>query len=300
LHVMNHTFKILALLCLSAVASYGQAIVLKDGTRVPADDFRVEDGKIIRTMRIQGDKTATTSVTEAQIGMLDWPEPTQLIDARSLMAQGKTAEAITTLKDGVDFFTPFQKVKGGELRYTEVFFAYVDALNQGKQFEETVKQMRQLDGLPLSEGQKLKLKVIKLDVERQTSSDYGSILAQADNILGSTDDSGISAAVWNIKAEIFAKKKEWEQAMMAYLRIPVLFGTQMDRVPDAELNAARMLVKMKRYEDASQFFTRLVDQYPGSAVAEAAGKEKAAINGMKNQDQEVAPAEDSKDKPAQS
>lgn len=160
--------------------------------------------------------------------------------------------------------------------------------------------MRQLDGLPLSEGQKLKLKVIKLDVERQTSSDYGSILAQADNILGSTDDSGISAAVWNIKAEIFAKKKEWEQAMMAYLRIPVLFGTQMDRVPDAELNAARMLVKMKRYEDASQFFTRLVDQYPGSAVAEAAGKEKAAINGMKNQDQEVAPAEDSKDKPAQS
>jgi len=297
---MNNFFKLFALLVLASSSSYGQAIILKDGTRVPSDDFRVEDGKIIRTMRIQGDKTATTSVTEAQIGMLDWPEPTQLIDARSLMAQGKTADAVAILKDGVDFFAPFQKVKGGDVRYTEVFFNYVDALNQARQFEETVKQMRQLDGLPLSDGQKLKLKVIKLDVERQTSSDYDSIIAQADNILGSTDDSGISAAVWGIKAEIFAKKKDWETALMAYLRIPVLFGTQMDRVPDAELNAARMLVKMKRYEDATKFFTRLVEQYPGSAVAEAAGKEKAAINGMKNQDQEVAPAEDSKDKPAQS
>lgn len=297
---MNNFFKLFALFVLASSSSYGQAIILKDGTRVPSDDFRVEDGKIIRTMRIQGDKTATTSVTEAQIGMLDWPEPTQLIDARSLMAQGKTADAVAILKDGVDFFAPFQKVKGGDVRYTEVFFNYVDALNQARQFEETVKQMRQLDGLPLSDGQKLKLKVIKLDVERQTSSDYDSIIAQADNILGSTDDSGISAAVWGIKAEIFAKKKDWETALMAYLRIPVLFGTQMDRVPDAELNAARMLVKMKRYEDATKFFTRLVEQYPGSAVAEAAGKEKAAINGMKNQDQEVAPAEDSKDKPAQS
>ncbi|MCB1208898.1 MAG: tetratricopeptide repeat protein [Verrucomicrobiales bacterium] len=297
---MNNFFKIFAVILLASASSYGQAIILKDGTRIPADDFRVEDGKIIRTMRIQGDKTATTSVTEAQMGALDWPEPTQLIDARSLMAQGKTADAVAILKDGVDFFAPFQKVKGGDVRYTEVFFTYVDALNQSRQFEETVKQMRQLDGLPLNEAQKLKLKVIKLDIERQTSSDYGSIIAQADNILGSTDDSGISAAVWSIKAEIFAKKKEWETAMMAYLRIPVLFGTQMDRVPDAELNAARMLVKMKRYEDATKFFTRLVEQYPGSAVAEAAGKEKAAINGMKNQDQEVTPAEDSKDKPAQS
>ena len=276
---MNNLFKLFALIVLASSSSYGQAIILKDGTRVPSDDFRVEDGKIIRTMRIQGDKTATTSVTEAQIGMLDWPEPTQLIDARSLMAQGKTADAVAILKDGVDFFAPFQKVKGGDVRYTEVFFNYVDALNQARQFEETVKQMRQLDGLPLSDGQKLKLKVIKLDVERQTSSDYDSIIAQADNILGSTDDSGISAAVWGIKAEIFAKKKDWETALMAYLRIPVLFGTQMDRVPDAELNAARMLVKMKRYEDATKFFTRLVEQYPGSAVAEAAGKEKAVSTG---------------------
>lgn len=280
--------------------AHGQTIVLKDGVRVSSDDFRVEDGKIIRTMRIQGDKTATTTVTEAQIAYLDWPEPTQLIDARSLMAQGKTADAISTLKDGVDFFTPFQKVKGGDLRYTEVFFAYVDALNQGRQFEETVKQMRQLDGLPLTEGQKLKLKVIKLDVERQTSSDYTAIIAQADNILSSTDDSGISAAVWGIKAEIFAKQKQWETALMAYLRIPVFFGTQLDRVPDAELNAARMLVKMKRYEDATQFYVRLAEQYPGSAVADAAAKEKAAINGMKNQDQEPEAAEEGKEKPAQS
>jgi hypothetical protein len=39
---------------------------------------------------------------------------------------------------------------------------------------------------------------------------------------------------------------------------------------------------MKRYEDATLFLTRLIEAYPGSAVAEVAAKEKASINGMKN------------------
>ncbi|MBK8094810.1 MAG: hypothetical protein IPK32_23300 [Verrucomicrobiaceae bacterium] len=56
----------------------------------------------------------------------------------------------------------------------------------------------------------------------------------------------------------------------------------MQRVPEAELQAATMLVKMKRYEDASILFSRLIESYPGSQIAERATKEKASIAGMKN------------------
>ena len=269
-------------------SSFGQALVLKDGSRVPESDFKVEDGKIIRTIRI-GDKTATTVLAKANIASMDWPTPPELADARALMAEAKADEAIATLKKAVDFFETFETIKGNW--YSDLFFAYVETLSQAGKFEETVKTIPKVKLLPLSPEQKTKLRIIQLDVDRQTSSEYVSILAEAENILSETDDSAVGAAVWSIIADIHAKKKEWEKALMAYLRIPVFYGTQVQRVPDAEMKAGQMLVKMRRFEDAQRVFTRLAETYPGSAIAEAANKEKASINGMKNEpEEEAAPA----------
>jgi tetratricopeptide (TPR) repeat protein len=271
-----------------AGAAHGQALVLKDGTRIPESDFKVEDGKIVRTIKI-GDKSATTVLPKSNIASLDWPMPIEIADAKALMSKGKAQEAIEMLKKSRDFFEVFQDVKGNW--YAELFFTYVEALNQGGQFDETVKMIPQVKSLPLTDEQKMKLRVIQLDIDRQTSSEYVSILAEAESILADTNDSSVAAAIWSIIADIHAKKKEWEKALMAYLRIPVFYGTQVQRVPDAEMKAAQMLVKMKRYEDAQTTFTRLAETYAGSAIAEAALKEKAAINGMKNEPEEQ-PAEE--------
>jgi tetratricopeptide (TPR) repeat protein len=136
----------------------------------------------------------------------------------------------------------------------------------------------------------MKLRIIQLDIDRQTSSEYTSILADAESILTETDDSGVGAAIWTIIADIYARKKEWEKALMAYLRIPVFYGTQLQRVPDAELKAGQMLAKMKRFADAQVVFKRIEETYPGSAIAQAAAKELAPINGMPNEPEEE-PAE---------
>jgi len=275
---------------LQSQEAQAQALVLKDGTRVPAEDFKVEAGKIIRTVKLQGTNTATTVLATSNIAELDWPFSAELVESRSLLSQGKTEEAISVLKTGKEFFEAFKDVKGGGELFRDVFFAYVEALAQGGKFDDTISLMPTLQKLSLNKEQEVRLKVLKLNIERQTSSDYVSIIAQANNILSDTDDSGISAAVWDIIGDIHDKKKEYEKALMSYLRIPVFFGTQMQRVPAAELKAARMLIKMRRFEDATTFLTRLVESYPGSAVADAAAKEKASINGMKNEDAPDKPA----------
>lgn len=271
-------------LLVAAPEAAAQSIILKDGTRVFAEDFKVEGGKIIRTVRLQGNNSATTVLAPANIAELDWPFAAEITESRALLAQGKTEEAIAVLKAGKDFYEPFKEIKGGEEHYKEVFFAYVEALAQGGKFDDTITLMPQLQRLTLSKEQELALKVLKLNIERQTSSDYASILAQANLLLRDTDDSAVCAAVWNIIADVHDRKKEYEKALMAYLRIPVFFGTQVQRVPEAELSAARMLVKMRRFEDAQAYFNRLIESYPGSAVAETAAREKAVINGMKNED----------------
>lgn len=269
-----------------------QALILKDGTRVPAEDFKVEAGKIIRTVKLQGTNTATTVLAASNIASLEWPYSAELAESRSLLSQGKTEEAIAVLKTGKEFFEAFKEIKGGGDLFRDVFFGYVEALAQGGKFDDTITLMPTLQKLSLNKEQEVRLKVLKLNIERQTSSDYVSIIAQANNILTDTDDSAVSAAVWDIIGDIHDKKKEYEKALMSYLRIPVFFGTQMQRVPAAELKAAKILIKMRRFEDATTFLTRLVESYPGSAVAEAAAKEKASINGMKNEDAPEKPADE--------
>ncbi len=270
---------ILALSLLAAGSAFGQAIVLKDGNRIFSSEFSLQDGKIIRTIQI-GEQKATSIVDKKNIDSLEWPYPAELTESADLLAKGKTEEAIAVLKKGRDFFENFEGIEGNW--FVDVYFAYIEALNQGGKFDDVVKSLPALRALKLTDAQKMRLRIIQLDIERQTTSDYVAIIGEAQSILKETDDSAIGASLWNIIADVHSRKKEWEKALLAYLRIPVFYGTQMQRVPEAELNAAKTLVKMRRYEDAAAFLARIVDSYPGSQVAEAATKENAAIAGIKN------------------
>ena len=284
-----HSFArfLLVFAVVAAGSAFGQAIVLKDGNRVFSSEFSIQDGKIVRTVQI-GENKATTILEKKNIDSLEWPYPAELTESADLLAKGKTDEAIAVLKKGRDFFEHFEGIEGNW--FVDIYFAYIEALNQGGKFDEVVKALPSLRALKLTDAQKMRLRIIQLDIERQTSSDYAGILVEAQSILKETDDSAIGASLWALIADVHSRKKEWEKALLAYLRIPVFYGTQMQRVPEAELNAARILIKMKRYEDANAFLARITESYPGSPVAESATKEKAAIAGMKNVPEEEADA----------
>lgn len=272
----------------AAGSAFGQAIVLKDGNRVFSSEFTINpEGKIVRTVQI-GENKAVSILDKRNIDSLEWPYPAELTESADLLAKGKTDEAIAVLKKGRDFFEHFEGIEGNW--YVDIYFAYIEALNQGGKFDEVVKSLPALRALKLTDAQKMRLRIIQLDIERQTTSDYASIIAEAQSILKETDDSAIGASLWAIIADVYTRKKEWEKALLAYLRIPVFYGTQMQRVPEAELNAAKTLIKMKRYEDANAFLARISESYPGSPIAETAIKEKAAIAGMKNVTEEEADA----------
>ena len=285
-----HSFArfLLVFAVVAAGSAFGQAIVLKDGNRVFSSEFSISpEGKIVRTVQI-GENKATTILEKKNIDSLEWPYPAELTESADLLAKGKTEEAIAVLKKGRDFFEHFEGIEGNW--YIDIYFAYIEALNQGGKFDEVVKALPSLRALKLTDAQKMRLRIIQLDIERQTSSDYAGIIVEAQSILKETDDSAIGASLWALMADVYTRKKEWEKALLAYLRIPVFYGTQMQRVPEAELNAAKILIKMKRYEDANAFLARISESYPGSPVAESATKEKAAIAGMKNVPEEEADA----------
>lgn len=290
-----HCF-LFALLATLGSSAQAQFLILKDGSRIPSSDFRVENGKIIRTIQLSADKTATTELPKQNVASFDWPEIAEIAEARELMSKGKADEALAILAKARTSFEIFETMPGSP--YKEIFFTYVELLSQAGKFEETIKLIPQLRLLSLSEAQKMQLRIIQLDIDRQTSSEFNSILTEAESILAETDDSGVGAAIWMMIADIYVRQKQYEKALMAYLRVPVFYGSQLQRVPDAELKAGQTLVQMRRFADAQAFFKRISESYPGSGVADMAAKEGLRIAGKANEPEAVegSPAADDKAK----
>ena len=67
-------FLLLALFSLMAGSARAQFLILKDGSRIPSSEFHVENGKIIRTILLGDNKTATTELPKQNVGSLDWPD----------------------------------------------------------------------------------------------------------------------------------------------------------------------------------------------------------------------------------
>ncbi len=268
-----------------AGSAHGQAIVLKDGTKLGPNQFLVEGGKVMKLVKI-GEQTSKAALPMSSVAKLDWPASEELTSGTSLMAAGKTAEALEILKKGMDFFEPLKDVEGNW--YADLAFAYVEALSQGDSVTDVVKALPILRSLKLSDAQKLKLKIIQLNIDRQTGTNADTVVGQAQNILSETDDSSVGASLWSIIGDVYFKQKQWEKALLAYLRVPVFYGTQVQKVPEAEFNSAECLTKMRRFEDAQSYYKRLIETYPGSAIAERAGKAAATINGLKNDDEALA------------
>ena len=298
---MRHFVSVLIVAASFALSGlvHGQSIILKDGSKLGPDQFKIEGGKIMKIVKI-GTQTSQAALALGNITKLDWPVSEELTSGTQLMAEGKTKEAMEVLKKGMDFFEPFKEVPGNW--YGDLSFAYVEALAQTGDVSEVVKSLPALKALKLSDAQKLKLKIIQLNMDRQTGSNSDTIVGQAQNILGETDDSSVGASLWTIIGDVYFKQKEWEKALLAYLRIPVFYGTQVQKVPEAEFSSAQCLVKMKRFEDAQNYYKRLIETYPGSTVAEKATKEAASIAGLKNEDPTAKPSDkkpnDKKDAPA--
>ena len=279
---MNVVKSILLSLLVLGVPAAGlraQAIILKDGARIEAGSFAVGEGKITRKVKI-GNAEGETSIPFESIDRLEWPEVREVLEAQTLMAEGKTKEAMEGLQKAKDFFKPFKAIKGNP--YNEIAFSLAEALDQAGDFDQMIKVLPEVEGMKWDDEHKLKLRLVKLNMERRTSSDQEKVLDAAQEILTETDDAAVCARLWMTIAEIHTKRQRWEEALMSYLQVPVFYGSQGSLVPQAELAAARTLVKMERFKDASGFYQRIMDQYAGGEVATTAKSEMGPISGLQN------------------
>jgi tetratricopeptide (TPR) repeat protein len=86
----------------------------------------------------------------------------------------------------------------------------------------------------------------------------------------------VQAAGWYVFGDVLARQNQPEQAALAYLKVPLLFGKQRAMAADALLAAGKQLEKMGQAKEASRLFRELAEDYGHlPAAAEAARRLKA-------------------------
>ncbi|TLD69586.1 tetratricopeptide repeat protein [Phragmitibacter flavus] len=284
-------FLLLALNVISISEAHAQAIILKDGVRIEKGNFEIKDNQIARTVTLGNGQKALVNINTSDIESLDWPDVPELLQAQNQLSEGKLKEASETLQKAKEYFTPFKDVKGNP--YQQISLAHVEALDQAGDFDALLRALPEVEKMKWGEQDTLKLRIIKLNMQRRTSSNHDELLTQAKTILASTDDSAISGRIWMTIADIHLRKEAFEDALMAALNVPVFYGSQSALVPQAELFAARCLAKMERFEDARGFYQRIVESYPDSEAGNIAKQEMLPIGGLQNKPDSVTPAKTS-------
>ncbi|HEY0944020.1 MAG TPA: hypothetical protein VGD81_02095 [Opitutaceae bacterium] len=267
-----HPASIAALLLGLAVGTplSAQRYLLANGSALDAADVTLKGDALVQTRKLAGGGSMEQRFPLATITRLDWPEPTELAETAALITAGHGQAALAKITPLYRQFDPFPKTPGSW--WTEAAMLRLRALlAAGSPPVEITAAARDIMGRatdPEAVGN-AKLALAEVDLRGGKDSIADALIDQ----IVTDAPAAVRARAWLLRGDLALKRKAYEQALEAYLRVPALFGTLDELMPAALLGSARAY---KGYGDkgrAERAYLSVMDEYPNSAEAAVAKAE---------------------------
>lgn len=246
-----------------------QNIVLGSGRVVPTQGVSMKDGNIIaKVERIEQGKPviAEVPVPLAQVKKIDFPVPPELAQAQDLSVQGKNAEAIALLKKVLDAQEQFREVPGNwwdkaALLTTQMYLQDkkdVDADGMARKLVKSVNpEMVHAANVQLA----------AVNISWGVKSTAESLI---EKVLKESKDAAPRAGAYIIRGDVLLKEEKYEDALYAYMQVPVFYPSEKILLPAALLGRGRAHLGMDDLADARAALEELRRDYPATAAAKAA------------------------------
>lgn len=239
-----------------------------------------------------GDKTI--NIPAANIVKVEFPEPQELDEGELLLIRGDIENALKKFEAVLQKFSPFKATPGSH--YIAAALCKLEALAILKQEKEYGSLRTELKTLKLGEND-----TIRYDAAEAQMDAAKGILAPALKVIAlqlpKTDNAAILAKLHALAGDIHAKKGALNEALESYLTISVLYGSQGNQLPRAELNAARILAKQQHLEDARDMLQGIIERHAKTPEAKTAKAELDVIlKTLENVSQAKAEADDQEQK----
>lgn len=251
----------------------GQQIILKTGQKVDTLGVRREGEVVMGKVQV-GTGSGEVGYHVSQIAKIEFPEPRGLKTASDLLAQGQPAKALSEIESVVAYYQSFKEVPGswwaqGALLKVSALAALQREADAEKLAAEIQKSVTDPE---LARGVKVRLVAGLI-----RKKDYEKAIAICDEALKQSTDSEILANAWVYKGDALFGLKQWDEALIAYLHVPIFFSDEKVVMPAALLGSGRASARLDDKAQATKSFNELIASFPKSAQAASAQTELSKL-----------------------
>ena len=254
-------------------------ISLKDGRSVTVPTVR-RDGTNVKVPMQIGTTAGEMGYPVASVARIDFPEPPEIDKAQDLLAKGKAEDVVNILKPVLEAQQPFSDLPGNwwqqaaQLKLTALVVSGRDA-----EADELIHQLSQSSTDPDT----LSLARVLRAASAARKGDYELSLPVFERAIKDSKNRETVVNAWLNKGHCHLGLKQWEQAILAYLRLPVFFSDQRLLIPQAQLGAARAMAGLGDTASAGAKYEEIISSYPKSAEAGLAKTELEKLTQQTNE-----------------
>ena len=278
----SHRATLLALCAtLAAVAANADVnISKKDGTTQVAKNVRRQGDNIIATVELPvakpGDpvQTGDVGIPIAQIQNIDFPEPAVLKAAPELVIQAKAADALAQVDQALNYYEGFRDAPGSwwaDLALLKMnILVILDREKEAAGLAETVSRLGTEPETKLA----AKTLLAAAGVRRGDAKGAGEAL---DSVLKDSNKPAVLASAAIYKGQSCLALKDWENALLSFFQVPVLYPEQKVLAPASLLGVARAHFGLEDFATAKTTLKEVIKTYKGTPEALAAKAELELI-----------------------
>jgi tetratricopeptide (TPR) repeat protein len=262
-------FLILLLLLLLVSHSHAQTITLQTGQKIDTLGVR-RDGDMIMGKVQVGAGSGEVGYHLAQIAKVEFPEPGALKTASDLLVQGQPDKALAEIAPVVAYYSPFKDVPGNWWAQAALIKVSILAAQQHEKEAEDLAAEIERSAKDQDMARAAQLRLVGALIRK---NEIEKAIGICDTAIKSSDDPTTLANAWVAKGDALLAQKDWNDALLAYLHVPVFYQDERMFQPAALLGSGRAYRRLNDMNRAKRALNELLIAFPQSAEATVAQTE---------------------------
>ncbi len=266
--------------------------LLKDGRVITARSLRRDGNTIMATVEIapaveakaaQNGQSAQEA-RPAQVGELGYPisqiatiefaEPPQLRAAADLITQGRAAEALGQLSAPLKYYEGFRDAPGSW--WADLSILKVEAL-LGQGHDNQADPIAAEIAKSATDPETVKLAKVLVAASVLRHGDFAKALETCQAIIKETKRPMTLAQAYITAGKCYLAEKNWDEALISFLEIPVFFPDERVLIPESMLGSGRAFAGLEDFTRAKETLNAVIATYGATIQAREAKAELPVI-----------------------